>query len=39
VAVLSTFHAADSTLLATFIGGGPFVPPLFFEDGSAGGWA
>src|SRR5215210_1676176 len=24
VAVLATFHASDSTLLATFIGGGPF---------------
>jgi hypothetical protein len=39
VAALATFHAADSTLLATFIGGGPIVPPLFFEGGSAGGWA
>jgi hypothetical protein len=39
VAVLATFHAADSTLLATFISGGAVVPPLWFEGGSSGGWS
>ncbi len=39
VGVLATFHAADSTLLGTFVSGGVIVPPMGFEGGSAGGWA
>jgi len=36
--VLATFHAADNTLLATFIGGGYMAPAFSFVGGSSGSW-
>jgi len=38
VTVLATFHADDSTLLGTFIGGGVMAPALAFTGGGKGGW-
>jgi hypothetical protein len=39
VSVLATFHAEDSTLLGTLVGGGYFAPAYGFTGGGAGTWS
>lgn len=39
VTALATFHADDSTLLATLTAGGYFAPAYSFTGGGAGTWA